>query len=247
MNETTVPMLIEQQQAIAPSPAALRVRAALLEQSIKVQAVTNAGEQSVAVDAQTKLASTLKLVESTRKELKEPVLARGKQIDDAAKSYRAQLEAEELRISRLIANFQQLEAARFRAAQQAENDRLTALERERAAALAKAKTHDEIDSITEDFNQRAAVEAMPIGAPARAEGQVVKEDWDITVNDLHALYRAYPYCVKLEALPGQIKALLDSGTLKIPGVIATRTVKAGVRAKQTAIIELEPITKSVSN
>jgi hypothetical protein len=220
-------------QTLALTEHAPQLRSMLLEISANVLAVADADDQKQAVAVQAKLASTLKLVETCRKQIKEKV-----DIDKMARTYREPLEKELSRISNLIADFQQLEAKKARAAEQAENDRLTRLERERAAAETKATSHEELDAIAEDFNNRAKDEAIPVAAPARVDGQVISEDWDIIVSDVHALYRAYTYCVKLEPLVSQIKSLLNSGTTKIPGVRAEKIVKASVRTKQPAILDI---------
>jgi hypothetical protein len=220
-------------QTLALTPHAPQLRSMLLEISANVLAVADADEQKQAVAVQAKLASTLKLVETCRKQIKEKV-----DIDKMARNYREPLEKELSRISNLIADFQQLEAKKARAAEQAENDRLTRLERERAAAETKATSHEELDSIAEEFNNRAKDEAIPVAAPARVEGQVIKEDFDVIVSDIHALYRAYPYCVRLEPLIGQIKTLLHNGTTRIPGVRAEPIVRASVRTKQPAILDI---------
>ena len=173
-------------------------------------------------------ATFIESVEEDRKSVKAPVLEYGRAIDAAAKTFCEALKSEEVRIAALVGTFQEHENARVRAAQQAENERLTALEREKAALLAKATTEAQVDKIQEQFNLRAQQESLPVVAPARVGGQCVKPDWDITVSDIHLLYRAHPACVKLEALPGQIKSLLNSG-VKVAGVTAKPIVKSTVR------------------
>jgi hypothetical protein len=56
----------------------------------------------------------------------------------------------------------------------------------------------------------------------------VREDWEITVNDLHALYRAHPFAVKLEPRLSELRQLLDAG-IKVAGVTAKKITKVGVR------------------
>lgn len=221
--------------SVAPEAQALKL-AALDDASFIVQ-VCDAHSQQCAVEAQQKLHDLLAAVEESRKAAKQPVLDFGRAIDAAAKQFGAELSAEQLRIGKLIGDFQALENARIEAARRAENERLSALDREKAAALAQAKSHDELEAVQETFNRRAADEAPSPETitPTRAEGQRVATDWEITVTDVWALARAHPACVTIEPRLSEIKALLKAG-VKVPGVIGKEIVKAGVRrSKSTAI------------
>lgn len=190
--------------------------------------VTSVEEQERAVDAQKALQTLLNAVESARQFAKEPVLTFGRSIDQAAKDFIEELKAEMLRISTLIGTYQQQELARQRAEQQAQNEKLLAIEREKAAALAKAKTEAEVDAVQEHYNNKAAVMAPPPAEPARANGQRIVTDWDIVVTDIHELYRHHPNAVKMEPRLSEIKELLKRGD-KVRGVRASEVVRAGVR------------------
>lgn len=213
---------------------AFTVEAIVLQQAALASAgligrVSSAEEQELAVNAQMELTRVSKLVEASRKQAKEPVIIYGRAIDDAAKEFVKEIKEEEVRIVTLVSNFQALEMAKVRAAQAAENERLLAVERERAAALAAATSHDDFDNINSEFNQRIADEAKAPIAPARVEGQSVVEAWDFEVLDVWALAAAHPTCVKPpEPRRNEIKALLDSG-VKVTGIKAWKAVKAGVR------------------
>ncbi len=200
-----------------------------LEKSALIGKVTCAEEQLLAVEAQKTIKSLLNEVEASRKAAKEPVLFYGRRIDETAKQFCDELKVEELRISRLAADFQALELGRIRAAQAAENERLSALERERQAALAAVKTHDEFDKVNETFDIRAAEEVPPTPKPpARIEGQIVREDWKITVEDSRRLAWFHPHCVIVKTLLSEIKQMLNAG-MKVEGVKAEREIKSGVR------------------
>ena len=101
------------------------------------------------------------------------------------------------------------------------------LEIERQTALSIAKTHEELDAINDRHCE--AVAALPVVTAAKAEGQSVRWDWDIVVNDLWALARSHPLCVKLEPRMSEIRALLDQD-LKVAGVYAKKVPKSSVRA-----------------
>lgn len=227
-NGTRALMVRDNDLVISFIPEAVAMKEAALEVAALIGRVACAEEQQAAVDAQKKLHAFLKLVETSRLMLKQPLLEACRAVDEAPKQFRMEVAAEELRIVELIESFQALEMAKVRAAQAAENTRLTALERERSAALAAVVTHEEADRVQEEFNQRAASEAPEPITPVRAEGQIVKEDWDFEIRDVWALAKAHPECVKApEPYRSKIKALLDAG-IAVVGVKAWRTVNASV-------------------
>jgi len=214
------------------------LKADALEASALIGKVQTPGENNAAVEAQGKLKGLLESIEQSRKEVKEPVLQLAKRIDGAAASFREEIEQEFVRVSALIGDFQTLEQARARAAEAARNQELTDLERQRQEAIAQAATHDEADKINEHYTEKLAAHALaPMPAPARAAGQTVKHDWEITVTNIWDLARAHPSCVKMEPRLGEIKNLLNAG-IKVPVVTAAPVVKASVRVKKLSAIEV---------
>jgi hypothetical protein len=209
---------------------AVALKSTALEAAALIGKVNSAETQEAAVNAQRQIAELLGLAEKAREACKHPVLLFGRRIDETARAFCKELKEEQIRIAILVGNFQALEQARVRAAQQAENDRLLALEREKAKELQKAETHEQFDAIAEKFNNRAAAEAPaePI-APVRATGQRVREEWNVTVTDIWLLARAHPTCVKIEPMIGEIKTLLNAG-IKVSGVKAEKEIRAGVVA-----------------
>lgn len=214
--------------SITISPAAQYAKEEAMLAASFIQTVTDPPSQEKAVLAQTDIHRLLALVEEDRREVKAPVLEYGRAIDVAAKKFSEELKQEQLRLSQLIGTFQEQENARARAVQQAENERLTALEREKAALLAKATTEQQVDKIQEQFNLRAQQESIAVPKPARVEGQRVTEDWEVTVTDIWALARAHPMAVKIEPRMSEIKTILNAGQ-KVAGVTAKRITKSSVR------------------
>jgi hypothetical protein len=206
-----------------PDAETLKVRA--LETAALVGRVTDATEQETAVNAQRELRRVLKLCEDARKEIKEPVLTYGRKIDSLAKEFSEELRDEELRIAKLTADFQAVEAQRLRAAEALRLADLERLERERQEQLAGAKTVEEIDAVN-DAHCRA-VSDVPVPVAARAEGQTVRWDWEIVVTDIWSLARSHPMCVKIEPRLLEIKSLLESG-VKVAGITARKTPRSGV-------------------
>lgn len=217
------------QMAVSFSEEAQRLKEQALVVGALVGRVTNATEQMAAVTAQTELQRILKLAEDARKACKAPVLEYGKRIDNAAKAFIAELEEEMLRIAKLVGDFQALELARARAAEQARNAELLELERQKAEAISKATSHDQVDAIQEHFNRQA--ETLPVHEPVRVDNQRIATDWEIVVNDVHKLYRAHANCVDLRPRISEIKNLLKIG-VAVQGITATPIVRAGVTLKR---------------
>lgn len=196
-----------------------------------VKSIETANDQQLAVTVQKVLAELINQAKEEVKAAKAPAKSFIAFIDDVSGKFLSELEHERDRLTRLVGDFQALEEARVRAEKQIQNDKLLALERERAAEIALAKSHDELDSIQAKYAEKAALEANSAPAQAiREPGQIVRQDWEILISDIHLLYRAHPVCVKLTALTGEIKSLLDAG-VKVAGVTATKITKAGVRVK----------------
>lgn len=215
------------QLSIAFTEEAKAIKESALTTAALIGKVTNANEQAEAVTAQRELQQVLSSVEKARKACKEPVLEYGRKIDDAANQFKGELGAEMLRISRMVGDFQQLEQAKERAALAARNSELSKLEREKAAAVAQAKSHEQLDAIAEHFDRKA--QAMPVITAARVEGQIVRQDFDVEITNIWDLARCHPTCVDIKPRMSEIKELLKTGA-KLAGVKATPIVKAGVRA-----------------
>jgi hypothetical protein len=221
----------DSQLTVSFLPSAYERKESSLAASALIGRVSNSAEQETAVAAQIEIKRLLDLVEMARVECKRPILDFGRKIDDAAKTFVAELKKEQLRIGTLIGDFQTLEQARVRAAEAARLKELNDIERQRQEQIATARSHDEIDTINERANQEAA--SVPVVQPRKAEGQVVKEDWSITVTDEWALVRwaiasGAIDCVYVEARLNPIKARLTAG-VSIPGITAKKVVNSSVR------------------
>lgn len=214
------------QLSIAFTEEANALKETALTAAALIGKVTNANEQAEAVTAQREIQQVLSQVEKARRACKEPVLEYGRKIDDAAKRFKEDLDAEMLRISRMVGDFQQLEQAKERAALAARNEELSRLEREKAAAVAQAKSHEQLDAIAEHFDRKA--QAMPVVTAARVEGQIVRQDYEVEITDIWLLARLHPTCVEIKPRLSEIKELLKTGA-KLSGVKATPIVKSTVR------------------
>lgn len=190
--------------------------------------VTNADENAIAARAQADLKSIVSSLEKAGKEIRDPHTKFCKDVIAFVEETTKEAVQELERVSNTIASFHQLEIAKQRAIENAANESLTALEREREAALANATSHDQRDAIQEHYSEKAAELSKPVIEPVRAEGQRISTDWEITRINEHQLAKARPDLVrKFEFDMRAVKAELARG-VKLPGVEAREVVKAGV-------------------
>lgn len=209
---------------------ALQLKTRALEKSGIIGRVSSAQEQETAVEAQRAIKSLRKLAEDSRKSIKAPVLDFGRAIDAAAKEFDADLAEEDLRLARLIADFQTLEQARVRAAEAARLKELNSIEQERQKQTAEAKSHEDLDRINYEACQKQA-ELAPVEI-ARAEGQTLRTDWEINVLDVHRLYLRHRHCVHLEVRISEIRQLLDAWSTMESSVFDSMCREAGLSAKR---------------
>jgi hypothetical protein len=169
-------------------------------------------------------------------------------LNDFAQAERERAAAEARRIERerqeaeRVANAERL-AAEMRA--QAELDatlQAAKSEADRAAAEAKATADrlaaEEAQRKAQELAAARAAQDMQANAPSRAAGQTVKLEIEIAVTDLWALARAHPACVKIEPRLSEIKALIDGGVDRIPGVTWKRVAKTTVRTAKQATLDV---------
>jgi DNA repair exonuclease SbcCD ATPase subunit len=168
--------------------------------------------------ARVRAAEALKRLEEERLERERQAELRRVQEEAEAKQRELQKQQDEL-------------AAKARAAKNAEQAaeaEKQRLELERQKALAAAESHAELDKINERHCDQMA--ALPTASAARADGQIVKTDWQIAVTDIWALARSHPMAVKIEPRMKEIRELLDLG-VKVAGVTASKVQKPSVRVE----------------
>jgi hypothetical protein len=212
--------------SVAPIDEAGVMRAGALEKSALIGKVTNPTEQAAAVEAQKALKRVLKLAEESRVEVKKPFLDFGRKIDETHGKFVFDVKVEELRLAKIVGDYQQVEAAKVRAAEALRVQELNDIERRRQEAILNAANDDEIDEIAARANEEAA--AVPMVQSVKADGQIVKQDWTIEVVNPFLLAQAHPGCVKIEPRLTEIKALLKAGA-KVSGIIATPIINSSVR------------------
>lgn len=263
---------------ISYTESALEAKALALEMSGLIGRVSSDEDEKQAYEAQKALANLTRFCEKSRKEVKEPVLALGKAIDNAAKTFVEDLDSELRRISKLIGDWNALKLAKQQAAEAAARAEQERIARERfeeekriareaaeaqrkldeeAAALARqaaeatnaeeaakaeqlridlekrkqqaeADSLEKFDALAEEASRKVAAVVVPVAQ--KLEGQVIRQEWEITVTDKWALARAHPGCVDIVPRISEIKAALNAGST-LTGVTATKVTKATTRSK----------------
>ena len=219
------------------------LKSAALKESQKIVAVNDSESQQVAVTTLSNLKGILKKLESSRTEIKAPVLELGKRIDSKAKEFAQELTAEESRLHNMIqahyraekekadSDRRMAEAMERKRKEKAEEEALAIeMERRRREQEANnAKTAAEYERnkaeserlATEAEKVRAAAESAPkpeVEAPAKAEKMTVRTVWKHRVLNLAALYQARPELVRMEANTNAINAAIRGGDTQIAGL-----------------------------
>jgi hypothetical protein len=197
-----------------------------LEQAKEIKQVTDDEELIQAIEVTAQLKQLTGGIEASRKRFKEPFLGACKLIDAAVKKVIAPLEMQQLRLQRLMGDFE----GERRREQMAEKQRLEQLSRDAYRAAQTAATPEKKGMLEEVAHQthlesREAVNKFP--------GAQVRLGWDAQVVDWKLLEANYPQCVervlKKSILNDVIKTLEASGVTieegTIPGVKLTPTAK----------------------
>lgn len=212
-----------------------KMKGLALERSAAVGRVASPEENDIAVAALTDLRAVDKWLEDARVEATKPILQAQRTLKAAVDAHRNELGQEQVRLSRLVGDYQAGLLAQQRAAEAAQRKELEAQERKRQEELAKANTIDAQIAVNEKFDRQAAEvkEVAPIPEPVRAKGQVVAEKWVIERLNESELGQKRPDLVrKYEFAMDRVYAELERG-VKLPGVVASKQVVSSVRLGRT--------------
>jgi hypothetical protein len=240
-DNTTALILSGQGYELTIATDAAEQKKELLTLATTVVQVKDNDESFAAQRVSRSLAQMRIAVEKCRKEVKEPVNRIGKMIDQAAKDFVADIEAEEKRITKMVGDHA-AEVARIKAEREREERRLMdearAKREAEEAAAAKAQSTGKISDIiaakrAEEERKAAADERMEasneVAAAKIADG--VRFAWDFEVVDVHALYHAEPDLVSLSAKTSLVIAALKE--LEAEGLPAEIP---GIRAFKKAVV-----------
>ena len=140
-------------------------------------------------------------------------------------------------ISRINAEAQARQAELDRQAEAARNEQERLKSLQEKAMLQEAAAREKI-AVEQQSQIESAVVAPPL-TTIKARGQVVKDDWEITVLNPYELARYHPDCVlRIEHSVSAIKTLLNQG-ITVRGVTARKVTTSTVRAgRQPQAIEV---------
>ena len=229
MNTELVPFK-RKDLAIELSTTFVEQRDAALDVASLIDQVTTGQQNQVATDVLRDLGTLRRAAVKAHKEIKAPLLKCGRDLDAKLKEAIELLSAEEDRIGNMTGEYVMLEEAKRRseaALQSAESDK------QLHAELASAKSLDDHQRIREEHALIAQLSQPKVDQPIRAEGQSVREVWDVEVIDKLALAAwaiktNLVHLIEITPRLTAIRELLDKGMM-IPGIEAKRVSKVQVR------------------
>jgi hypothetical protein len=217
---------------VTHTEAALEEKRVALETASFLQKVSNADQNNNAVLVLKRLKEFTSAVEKARKQAKEPVLELGKKVDALAEELSADVQSEYRRVTNLVNGFHMIEHNRIALEEKQRQQALAKAEEERRKAIDAAANTAEREEVNAEF--AAKTEALaPAPIPTRAEGQVVREEWEFEIVDPFLLIKMHPQFVNPKKLAEcfsrlDIKDALKSG-VTVHGIIAKKTVVSSVR------------------
>jgi hypothetical protein len=209
----------------------------LIEEALAVGAligaVRNGHENEQAAEAQRTVKGVKNKIEEAYRAAKDPIVKTGKMLDLTYHGLIDDLEREYARLGVLAGQFAIAEKRRIAAEELLAKEKLANLESEKLAALAKTTDPVEQSKILEDSSRKAAMMPLP-SAPARAQGQKVRDDWEVSVVNVIDTARWALMTGRWEVLDigirkGPIKDILRGGMKEIPGLKCTPTIHASVQ------------------
>ncbi len=176
-----------------------------IECSSLIGIVRNPQDQDAAVVAHKMIRDLLKDTEDSRVSAKAPVLDYGRTIDRSVKEWVEDLEAENIRLAKVIGNYQQEQLAIARAAQAKRDEELRKIEEERIAETnkaAKALGVEDRGMITPELAKeierqnelaKQKIESLkPVPLPPKAAGQSIAQPWRWELVNIQLLYKMHP-------------------------------------------------------
>lgn len=216
-----------------------------LESASLVPRVTNPAQFAMATAAIGRLNSIAKTVETSRKEVKAPVIALGKRIDDVAAQFLGKVTTEVARLKSGASAYQaEVDRQAREAREKAERERREAEEKARREAeakakeeMAKAKTQEDLDRAAQtlaDTEKKIAEEARPLLTPvatatAQAKGTVITKPWRFRVKDIKALYAAKPELCEVLVSASRVNEAIRNGLRECPGLEIYQDTNVTVR------------------
>lgn len=229
------------------SPDAEKRKAELLETASAVTAVGDNDESARAQVVSRALAALRIETEKSRKAVKEPVNRIGKLIDSTAKSFIADVEAEEKRIAGLVGEHAREVARRKAEAERIEREKMEEARRAREEAERAAEQAESSGTIAdviaaklaekerrEKLDERMAASAE-VAAAKIADG--VRFAWDFEVTDIRALYAAAPELVSMEVRRAETLARIkEAAAMHGDDAVADYLAEVGLRVFKKPVV-----------
>jgi chromosome segregation ATPase len=233
-----------QHVALSITEEALALKASALHNAGAISEVGSKETLDKAAAVVSEIKGILKKLETSRTEIKRPVLDLGKRIDTVAQEYATELVLQANRLQASISAYYRAEAEKAEAQRKmiealAEKRRLKAeaearaaeeerrrleaearaeASREKAAALAKEAAERQAEADAARLKAEASAPPAPVAAPARAEKMSVRKVWKHKVTNIHQVYQHKPELVNLEPRTNAILAEIRAGMTDCPGM-----------------------------
>ena len=211
---------------ITLDPAVIARRDDLVERAMAIEQVAGERSQQAAIALMVEMQDHSSGIESSRTELKKPVLELGKMIDSAARDGDGKVPFLRIQVKGLVNRFQ----AQKIAEQEKAAAELARLNREREQAEAAGN-----QEAVEKADAKAAEVVMQAAPPPKAAGQSTHHKWVIEVVNIAELYRVMPeLCKPPEPRVRECEAVLNSmlntqQEPKLPGCNVRREVDVRAR------------------
>ena len=172
MSENTENSLIVASNRAVPvfelNGSAVELKKKALEASALIARVTNADSKIIAVRAQVELKRVISSIEKARKELKEPLLQAGRQLDTLCATESLELEKEFGRVSNAVKEFDDAERRRVMEEERLQREELARIEREKQAEIDRIRREQEAKEAEARRIQEEAARKVKEAADAAA-------------------------------------------------------------------------------
>ncbi len=211
---------------ISLTDTAQGIRSLALEAAAEIGDVKSQMSRGSASGVLVEIHGLLSSAEKCRVSVKKPYLDACKLIDAKHAEFEQGLVSEKVRISRLIANFDNeqrrlAEAEATKARQEAariENERQKALQDARNAATEEARTAKHAEAAKLQAQATEAKSAFVVATQSKPAGAPSRPVWRFTVTDIQALYAADPGLCEVTHSQSRINAAIAGGRRDIPGI-----------------------------
>lgn len=241
-------IILHPELASSPVPSipaeALAKRNELVLQAQSIERVVGAASQNAAASVLGDIKQVLDTVEKHRVELKNPFLEAGRQIDSKAKEYTGPLIEQDRRLRKALSDYlaaEQRKADEIRRKQEAELEAIR-LQRLEAEAAARVSTDEAEIAKAQEAMLEAETKAVDVimATPMKSASEPpdnvkARPDWDVTVSNAAALYKAFPELVELKPRMTEIKKAVKRMATEnpevapsLPGCVVTQTVSLSV-------------------